>query len=291
MKLFHEWQRDVEGKTAGRIKMKFYAGGVAGDERDVIRKIKLGQLTGCAITGIGLSSIAPEVRALDIARTYEELDSLRAALDETLRKKFEEHGYVLLSWGDVGPIRLFSNRPVRSMDDLKALKLWLWSEDPVSAKLFKALGIQGVPLGVPDVMPALSTGTIDSFFGSPLSALALQWSSHAKYVTSMIMQQAGGATVLSKKMFDAISPEDQKVLREAAHALEQRVLQQVRSDNAKALDSMRERGLQEVPTPAALEKELRARGETVATEEGKTLSADFQAQVRKLVDDYRAKRK
>ena len=179
MKLFHEWQKAVESRTSGRVKVKFYAGGVQGDERDCLRKIRLGQISGAAITGIGLASVAPEVRVLDIARTYQELDELRAALNDTLRKKFEEHGFVLLSWGDVGPVQLFSNRPIKTIDDLKQLKLWLWSDDPISGKLFNAIGLRGVPMGVPDVLPGLSTGQIDAFFASPLSALALQWSTHA----------------------------------------------------------------------------------------------------------------
>src|SRR5262245_23031855 len=71
MKLFHEWRKAVEARTEGRVKIKFYAGGVQGDEKDVLRKIKLGQLAGAAVTGIGLSNVAPEVRSLELARSYE----------------------------------------------------------------------------------------------------------------------------------------------------------------------------------------------------------------------------
>src|SRR5262249_23568746 len=160
------------------------AGGVQGDERDVLRKIRLGQISGAAITGIGLASINPEVRALEVARSYDELDTLRNALNETLRKKFADKGFLLAAWGDVGPIHLFSNRPIRSMEDIRQTKLWLWSDDPISRSLFEALGIQGVPLGVPEVLPGLSTGQVDAFFNSPLATLALQWSGHVKYMSS-----------------------------------------------------------------------------------------------------------
>jgi TRAP-type C4-dicarboxylate transport system substrate-binding protein len=289
MNLFHEWQKAVEAGTAGRVKIKFYAGGVQGDEKDCLRKMRLGQISGAAITGIGLASVAPEVRVLDIARTYEELDALRAALNETLRKKFEEHGVVLLGWGDVGPVQLFSNRPIKTLDDIRATKLWLWSEDPMSKKLFDAVGLRGVPMGVPDVLPGLSTGAIDAYFASPLSALALQWSTHAKYVTSMVMSQASGASILSKKVFDQLSPADQKVVMDEALKLEKKVLAQIRGDNTKALDAMKKNGVEVVSTPPELVKLLRTKGEAVAEEAGKSYSAEFQAQVHKLVDDYRAK--
>src|SRR5262245_16025608 len=103
-KLFREWAERVEKRTGGQVKVKLYAGGVAGDERDAVRKMKLGQLNGAAITGIGLGLIQPEVRVLDLPfllKGYDELDYVRTTLDGELRKKFEEKGFVLLGWGDV----------------------------------------------------------------------------------------------------------------------------------------------------------------------------------------------
>src|SRR6476660_3426857 len=102
MKLSHDWQRKVEARTEGRVKVKFYSGGMQGDERDVLRKIRLGQLSGASITGIGLSSIAPETRALELARTYDQLDKLRAELGPDIKKVFEAKGFILGSWGAVG---------------------------------------------------------------------------------------------------------------------------------------------------------------------------------------------
>jgi TRAP-type C4-dicarboxylate transport system substrate-binding protein len=289
MRLFHEWQRAVEARTDGRVKIKFYAGGVQGDERDVLRKIRLGQIAGAAVTGIGLAAIAPEVRALEIARTYEELDGLRAALGDTLRARFEERGFVLLGWGDVGPVHLFSQKPIGSFADLRQARLWQWSDDPTTARLFAALEMRGVPLGVPDVLPALATGTIDAFFGSPLSTLALQWGAHARYVTSMVMSQATGATVIAKRAWDAIAPADRQALLDEARTLERHVVEVVRADNAKAMAELRARGLQVVPTPPELQRELERRGAQVAEQAGAQLSADFQRQVRALVDGYRAR--
>jgi TRAP-type C4-dicarboxylate transport system substrate-binding protein len=290
MKLFHEWQKAVEARTAGRVKVKFYAGGVQGDERDVLRKIKLGQLHGAAVTAIGLASIDPEVRALEVARTYEELDYARAGLRDLLAKKFEEKGFVLLGWGDVGPVHVFSNRPIKTLADLQAVKLWMWSDDPITRRLLDAFGVHGVPLGIPDVLPALSTGQIDAFFGSPLSTMALQWSSHARYATSMVMGQATGATVLAKRSWEGIAAEDQHVIIEESKAMEAKVITQVRADNARAFELMKQKGLEVVATPSELEKELARRAEPVATAAGATFSKEFQERVKKLLDQYRAKR-
>ncbi len=291
MRLFHDWAQKVETRTSGRVRGKFYAGGVQGDEKDVIRKMRLGQLSGAAVTAIGLATIDPEVRALEIATTYEQLDGLRAALGDTLRKRFEEKGFVLGAWGDVGPVHLFSNRPIKTMDDLRACKLWMWADDPITRQLFDVLKIRGVPLGVPDVQPALSTGTVDAFFGSPLSTLALQWGSKVKYVTSLVLSQATGATLIAKTAWDKIDAGDRAILEEEARAMQAKVLEQVRHDNDRAMEELKKRGLVEVQTPKELERELAKSGEAVARAAGKNMSPEFQAQVQKLVDDYRAKQK
>lgn len=287
MNLFHTFSKKVEERTAGRVKFKFYAGGVQGDEKDVLRKIRLGQLSGAAVTGIGLNSITPEARVLDIARTYQELDALRAQLQADIRKRFEEKGYVIGSWGDVGPVHIFSNRPVRTLDDLRALRLWLWSDDPISKALFAQLALHGVPMGVPEVLPGLSTGQIDSFFGSPLSTVALQWGSHIKYMSTLTLSQATGATVISKKVYDELQPGDRKILEEEANAMQSRVLAQVRADNDRALETLKKQGMQIVDVSAELERVLDEAEEKVARANAESVSKEFASKVEKLVEGHR----
>ena len=290
MKLAREWQRAVEARTAGRVRIKFYPGGLQGDERDMLRKMRLGQLGGAQLTAIGLAALEPETSGLGVARTAEDLDEARAVLGDRLRARLEDKGYVLLGWGDVGPIHLFSNRPVRSLDDLAALRLWMWSDDPLTRKLFDALGLHGVALGIPEVLPALSTGQIDAFFASPLAALALQWASHARYATAAVMGQATGATVIARAAWEAVAPEDRRAILEESHALERRVIAEVRADNARALDSLKSRGLEIVATPPALERELTERGLKVADEAGAAFTPEYRALVQQLVERLRARR-
>src|SRR5947209_667973 len=112
MNLFHAWGKAVEEHSAGKIKVKFYPGGVAGDERDAVRKMRLGQINGAAVTAIGLGLIQSEIRVLELPlmiRDYAELDHIRNKFSDEIRKKFEDKGYVLLAWGDVGPVHIFSN--------------------------------------------------------------------------------------------------------------------------------------------------------------------------------------
>ena len=287
MKLFHQWQTRVEQRSEGRIKIKFYAGGVQGDEPEVIRKMRGGQLAGAAVTGIGLSKIDPEVRALEAARTYEELDHARDRLGDLLKKKFDERGFILMGWGDVGPVHIFSQRPIRSLEDLRLTKLWMWSDDPITKSLFDALGLRGVPMGVPEVLPSLATGSIDAFMGSPLSTVALQWGSHARYVTSAVVGMATGATVMTKKAWAEMTPADQAILVEEGKAMQTDVLKQVRDDNTRALEQLKKNGLEVVATPVAMQRDVARRAMTVADKAGAQFSKEFQVEVQKLLEEYR----
>ena len=121
MKLFQEWASNIEKRAPGKVKIKFLPGGVAGDERDAVRKMRTGGIQGAAITGVGLGLIQPDVRVFDMPfmfKGYTDLDETREKLDDVLRKKFEEKGFVLLGWGDVGPVHLFSNTPITTLAEI-----------------------------------------------------------------------------------------------------------------------------------------------------------------------------
>jgi TRAP-type C4-dicarboxylate transport system substrate-binding protein len=297
MKLFHEWGRGLEEHTGGKLKVKFYAGGVQGDERDAVRKMRLQQLNAAAVTSIGLGLIQSELRVLELpmlVRTYDELDYLRTKLDDELRQRFLEKDYVLLSWADVGPVHVFTNVPIKARADLAQTKMWAWVDDPLIKEMFKQLGINGVPLGVPDVLPSLQTGLINACYGSPLSTLALQWYTKVKYMTSMNLTMAIGATVVTKQFFDKLAPDVQKVLIEDSKALQTKLLKQIRDDNTKALTTMKQAGLQVSDSPKELVDDFQKNAEAIRARPGlesKVYSNAFRTKVEKLLADYRAGKK
>ena len=233
MKLIREWASNIEKRAPG-VKFKFFAGGVAGDERDAVRKMKLGQLQGAALTATGIGLIQPQVRVFEAPFMWKdvtEMDGVRAALDGDIRRLMEEKGYVLLNWGDVGPVHLFTNIEVKSKDDLPKLKMWQWGDDPVVKGLFAAMGLKGVNLGVPDVLPSLQTGLIDACYGSPLSTLALQWNTKIKFMTRMAVSYAIGAQVITKATWDGLGPAVQKIVLEESKKLEEKTRQIVREQD------------------------------------------------------------
>jgi TRAP-type C4-dicarboxylate transport system substrate-binding protein len=287
MKVLGDWKAAIEKRTNGQVKVKFYAGGVAGEERDVVRKMRLGQMTGAAITAVGLGLIQPDVRALEIPFLFKndgELDRVRNALEPEFRKKFEEQGYELLAWGDVGPVRLYSNVPLREKADLQKVKMWVWNDDPLLAKLFARLGMNTVALGVTDVQPALQTGVINGCYGPPVVPIVFQWHSKVKYATSLELSQAVGAVVLTKKQWDALTPDQRKIIEEETKPMAVALVKAIREENARSLDKLKSMGIEVIDTPPALVDEIRAQAKIVAAEmEGKLYSKDFRARIEKML--------
>jgi TRAP-type C4-dicarboxylate transport system substrate-binding protein len=291
MKGFREWGTNVEKRTEGRAKFKFFAGGVQGDEREAVRKMRQGALSGAAVTGVGLGLISGEVRVLELPllfKSNEELDYVRTTLSDDFRKKFNEKGFELISWGEVGWVYIFSNIPIRSEADLKKTKMWAWTDDPLIRSLLATFGVQGEPLGVPDVLPSLQTGLIDACYGSPLSTVALQWNTKVKYMSAQPYGIGVAAVVVSKKDFDKLSPGDQKIMLEEGRSMQSKGIESVRRDNDRALNKMKTLGLQVVPTPPELLESFKRGGAKVSAElTGKMFTREWLEKVKKTLADYR----
>ena len=287
MKRFHEGSRAIEKRSNGRLKIKIYAGGIMGDEADVVRKIRIGQLHGAAVTGIGLGIIQPAVRVLDLPflfKTYEELDYIRETLNSDFERKFEERGYVLLGWGDVGWIHVFSNKPVTTRDELLSTKLWAWVDDPLAHSMFKEVGVKGIPLSLPAVLPHLQTGLINAAYGSPLSTLALQWYTKVKYMSDLPITMANAAVVISKKAFDGLPEDLQIILKEEGKRMEGKLVEQVRRDNEESLKVLKKYGIKVTNThPEFLAEMKRASYVVWAQLAGTLYSPELLSEVQELL--------
>ena len=246
MKAMKQFTVETTAKTEGRVKFKIYPGGVSGDEKDVVRKIRLGQLQAAGFTGVGIGEIAPEVRILDtpfLFKNAKEIDHIYNIFDGDFRKIFEARGYILLGWAEVGNVNIFSNSPVTKLEDLKAVKMWIWEGDPIAEATFAALKIKPIPLSITDVMTSLQTGMINGVYGSPLSVIAMQWFSRMKYVLSSPIANASGAVVISKKTFYALTKEDRKTMLELGEKYFRALTAQSRKDNEESVKILKSKKL------------------------------------------------
>jgi TRAP-type transport system periplasmic protein len=286
---------ETKDKTAGRVTLKYFEGGQQGDERDFIRKINLGQLDGAAVTAVGLAMIDESIRVLELPMMFEsaeEFDYVADKLWPYFQKKFEAKGFKLADRGEVGWIYFLSKYKVEKLSDLQGQKLWLWGDDRLVGAVFKKLGLNGVPLGVPEVDAALTSGKIDACYGSPVAAVALQWYSKIKFMTSMPMSFAMGANVISLKAYKKLSPEDIKLIEDISRANAKKLRKVIRKDNEDAKGTMSRKGVTVVQTPIAMVNQFTKASTEIWSElTGKIYSKEELKMVLDARDEYRAKHK
>src|SRR5258706_5544164 len=144
MKVMREFESQVLTERQGPLRFKIYPNNIQGDEPDVLRKIKLGQLQSAGFTGVGIGKISRPLRILDspfLFKSSDEADAIHKEFDPEFNKAFEENGFVNLGWAEVGFIYVFTNTPVRAPEDLKNVKMWMWEGDPIAEAAFKTMNV------------------------------------------------------------------------------------------------------------------------------------------------------
>lgn len=291
MKTMRAIDEELRVKTENRLGFKFYTGGVQGDEKDVLRKIRNGQLHAGGFTGFGLGSVVPEVRVQELPflfRDLAELDYLREKTDDYFNQKFEEKGYLHLGWTDVGFIYLMSNEPITAPEDMSAARMWIWSGDPLAEMFFRAFDLAPIPLAAPDVLTSLQTGVIDAVYGSPLAVIALQWFTRVDYMTDVPITHGLGAVLVSKKALGKVSPEDIATLRAVAAPRLRRLTEKTRVQNVEAIEEMKKEGVQVVGVDDAVRDEFFRRGRGAWQDGvGSLYPRELLDRVVAIVDEYR----
>jgi TRAP-type transport system periplasmic protein len=267
-KIMEEGAARLDADTHGRVKIRYYFGGLQGDERDVVRKMKLDQLDGAALTAIGLGLIQPDVLVLQLpylVSSDKQIDYVRDKLGPEFEKEFDRAGYILVAWGDVGWVHSYFAVEVKSATDFGAVKFWQWVDDPITREMFAVLDVNGVPLNVPDVLPALQTGSIQACSAPPLAAVALQWYTKLKYMADRPTAYAIGALVIKKSAFLKIQPADREVLLRDGREIGLKLTASVRRDNERAKQAMLRSGVQLIHVPDDAQARLVAAGKQVWT--------------------------
>jgi TRAP-type transport system periplasmic protein len=259
IKVMREFDAAVRAESGGRLGFKLYPGGVAGDEKDVVRKIRLGQYGGGGFTGVGIGEVAKKVRILDsplFFRNYDEVEFIEQKYERDFDQALEDGGFVLLGWAEVGFIYVFSSKLVTTFSDLKALKPWMWEGDPIAQAAYQAIGVSPVPLSITDVMTSLQTGMIDAVYSSPYALIALQWFTRVSYAMSQPLADALGAAVISKKVYNSLPDDLKTILMSNSKKFISRVTASSRQDNAKAIETLKKRGMQFVQAPKEISTEF-----------------------------------
>ncbi len=284
--------RDVDAGTHGAVAMKWYLGGIAGDELTIIGRIRRGQLDGEAGGGF-CERLAPSLRVLRIVGVVNGRDELRYVINK-LRPRLEaemaKNGFVSLGFASFGAPILMTRTPVASMDELRRLRLWVWSEDDVAQRSLKRLGVSVVAADVADAAGLYAQGKTDGFVSIPLGGLGFQWSAQARYFTELPVGILPGCLVVAQRAFDALGIDQQAVVRSAGAKMLVHFEESGRLQDAALLGGLfDQQGMKRVPVSPVLHDqffvEARRDREAVAAEVG---SPELLNEVLGWLADYRA---
>ena len=246
--ILDEWVHEVETKSGGRLKFKVYSGGVMGDEPDVLRKIRKGQLHGGMFTGYGIGRIYSPARVLEVPfffRNTDESDFVREHIMPDIEVGFRENGFELLGWPEIGFIHLFSKLPLTSLDEIKKQRIWLWQGDPLGEAFFAASGIAPVPLSIIDVYTQLAAqhGSIDTVYSSTFGVLALQWYSKLSYASKIPFTNAIGGLIVSNEFFDKLPADLQQLLKTSGKKMSDEIRIKAREENVNSIGILKDNGI------------------------------------------------
>lgn len=243
LKMANEWTR----LSGGKVKVKIYAGGIAGSEDDMVRKIRIGQLHAATLSAIGMMQIDASYTALQLPgmmSTYEELDYVRRQLAPQIEKRFADKGFVVANYCDLGHMYFFTAKKTGSIAELQKKKICTFAGDQASKEIWAKAGFNAVDVPMSEMMTALQTGLIDGFMDTPVFALSLQIFAKAPNMINVSYGIAIGATIVQKSVWNKIEPDLQKAFIKASQDLVAQSQAEVRSMDEKAIAEMKKYGLQ-----------------------------------------------
>ncbi len=240
--------KEIQEATAGEIEFKIFYGGAAGDEPDVLRKIRIGQMHGGIFTGKTLGELHGDIRLIEVPFTFHHdqtkafsvLKSFTGSFDKGLEKK----GFKSLGFYEVGLVYLVSTKKAINLEQLKGIKVWAWQGDELVRALVETLELVSVPLAIPDVLSSFSTGIIEAAYASPLAILALQWQTKIKYLVDFPVAYSVASLLIDQKVWKKISLTHKRKIEKISEKYINLSNTSTAEENAQALTSLKKLGIE-----------------------------------------------
>ena len=277
--------------SGGKVNVRLFAGGVAGDDPDVVRKMRLDTLNAGVLTSVGVAEIDKSVYALGVPMMYESYDEVYYVLEKMrprLEAGLDQKGFVVLNWADGGWVHFFSQKPAAVPDELKAQKLFTWAGDSTSVDLWRSAGFNPVPLPSTEIATALQTGLVQALGCPPQVAVISQYYTHARNMTSVPWQLLLGATLIKKTAWEKIPADLRPALLQAARESGAKLQAEIRASGERDVEAMKKRGLNVVPVDARQRELWKKTAEGLYPKiRGTVVPADAFDEAMRYRDEYR----
>jgi TRAP-type C4-dicarboxylate transport system substrate-binding protein len=270
--------KEIEEKTKGEITFKYYFGGSQGDESDVLRKIRIGQLQGGIFTGKTLGDINGDVRVMEVPFNFmsnrEKGNQILNKMSPYLSQGMESKGFVNLGFFEIGFVYFISKKKVTDLNSLQGIKIWSWDGDPLVAAMIESMNLVSVPLSLPDVLSSLSTGVIEAAYAPAVGIVALQWNTKIKYLLDFPISYSVGAFLLDSKSLSKTSAANIDLIKKLSMKHIQNINNANIADNKESLQLMKSSGVEFINfSKKDIEQGIKVRGQVLNTLKGKVISA------------------
>jgi len=265
--------------TSNRVRLTVYAGTIP-SESSAIARMAVDGLQAATLMVAGLAEIDESFNVFGIPFFFEsdaELQHVQEKLTPIIKQRLEAKRFHLINWGNGGWVQLFSKKPIRTIAELQAAKLYTTEGEPKWVQWYSANGFHAVPLATGEIPKQLKlpTGAIDAAPSPPVFAVALQFFQDAPYMLDLRVAPLVGATVMTASAWNKIAPADRTAMLDAALAMEKQIQAQAPGLDAKSIDEMKKAGLQVVTlTPQAVAQFRTTAEKVTSTLRGNMVPAD-----------------
>ncbi len=290
-KILRRMGSELKKASGGDVILRIYPGGAVGDESEMIRKMRIGQLQVAAISNAGLAEIDSRAYAVMLPmmfENYEEWDYVRQKINPILEEKLAENGFIVLAWSDAGWVYFFSNQPMRTPDELKQMRLAGSLSESSTVDIFKWAGFNPVPISTVDMLAGLQTGLIDSAYMPIMLAEASQFYRQAKHMTDLKWAPLQGALVMHERGWKQLSSEQKDMVMRTAKDVGEELKKDIRQHEVRSLQAMKSRGLQVLSLNDDTRAEWREAAENAYPRvRGKLVPPEIFDEVMRLRDEFR----
>jgi len=245
MKKMRAAAKEITKQTKNSVKIKFYPGGVMGNENAILRKMRINQLQGAAVSSGALVRFYKDASIYGMPflfNSHEEALYVRNKMDKLIVNGLEKGGLISFGFAESGFAYILSNSPVKEVAELRKLKAWI--PDSESARqAATAFKFKPIPLPFSDVLAALQTSLVNTIASSPIASIALQWHSQVKYLTEMPLLYGSGTLVISKRAMKKLKAPEQKIVKTVMNRTFKEIDQQNQKDNIAALAALKTQGI------------------------------------------------
>lgn len=215
-----KFAEEVKALTNGKVEIKVFPNDSLGKEMDLINGMQLGTAD-MTITGESLQNWAPKAALLAIPYAFKNLAQMdqvvKGPLGDEIKKEIIERAKVVpLAYFARGPRNLTSKTPIKSVDDVKGLKMRV-PNVPVFMQFWRGVGAQPTPMAFGEVFTSLQTGVIDAQ-ENPLALIkSASFFEVQKYVNRTEHVRSWIYLAIGEKSFNKLNADQKKALQEAAN--------------------------------------------------------------------------